>query len=75
MPKLDRARGEIYDFELMEELNSYIVVSLVFPGLPTMASGSGQHFSMLEALPVTSEYIGTTIGVSHWTGDHAKGIK
>ena len=40
----------VYDFELMEQLNSYLVVSLVLTGVPSKMTGSGKFFSCINVL-------------------------
>jgi len=47
----------VYDFELMEEFNCHLVVSMVLPGLPSVCANSGKNFSLLEQLPVTSRMV------------------
>ena len=54
----------VYDYELMEQWNSFLVVSLILTGLPSKTASSGKPFSFLDMLPVTdldSESSGTIV--------------
>jgi hypothetical protein len=64
MARAIRQTRPAYDFELMEELNNYIVVSLVLTGKPSLLASSGRHFSLIDLLPVTSEFTGESLGKS-----------
>ncbi|MCI0541797.1 MAG: hypothetical protein L0Z50_41905 [Verrucomicrobiales bacterium] len=50
---MNQIHKPVYDFELMEQLNSFLVVSLVLTGTPARYSKTGQPFSFLDMLPVT----------------------
>jgi hypothetical protein len=44
----------VYDFELMERMNHYLVVSVVLTGIPSRTTSAGKLFSFLDMLPVTT---------------------
>ncbi len=50
---MNKIQRPIYDFELMERMNTILVVSLVLTGLPSRTASSGKVFSFLDMLPVT----------------------
>ena len=50
---MNKIQRHVYDFELMEQMNTILVVSLVLTGLPSRTASSGKVFSFLDVLPVT----------------------
>lgn len=60
---MNQIQKPVYDFQLMEQMNSFLVVSLVLTGTPSRYSKSGQPFSFLDMLPVTDLGEGASISV------------
>jgi hypothetical protein len=50
---MNQTHRPVYDFELMEQMNSFLAVSLILTGTPARYSKTGQPFSFLDMLPVT----------------------
>jgi hypothetical protein len=58
----------VYDFELMERMNTFLVISLVLTGVPSIQSGE-KSISMLDVLPVTDSGPSAETGTSSDVGE------
>jgi len=65
---MNNIQRPIYDFELMERMNTFLVVSVVLTGVPSIQCGE-KSFSMLDVLPVTDRKPSVETGTSATVGE------